>query len=69
MKRKQQIKQTTFLKNQKLITSFFDKEEKKDKIYGYNYETQSWHCSECGEDMGSSNPRQLCGKINCRNIY
>lgn len=24
-------------------------------------------CLECGDDMGPSNPRQLCGKIYCRN--
>ena len=25
-------------------------------------------CTECGEDMGFSNPRQLCGKYVCRNL-
>lgn len=24
-------------------------------------------CTECGEDMGKGNPRQLCGKFYCRN--
>lgn len=24
-------------------------------------------CMECGEDMGSDNPRQLCGKTRCVN--
>jgi len=64
--------------NQKLITDFykiikFDKNNKntnnlKKKIYGYNSETDSWHCVECGIDMGINNPRQLCGKIYCVNI-
>ncbi len=35
-------------------------------IRGYNPETDSWHCSECGVDMGSINPRQLCGKYYCK---
>lgn len=39
-----------------------------DKVYGYNSETGSWHCIECGEDMGIHNPRQLCGKTFCYNI-
>ena len=34
-------------------------------VYGYNVLTASWHCMECGIDMGSSNPRQLCGKNFC----
>ena len=25
-------------------------------------------CTECGVDMGISNPRQLCGKYVCRNL-
>lgn len=24
-------------------------------------------CTSCGEDMGRTNPRQLCGKIYCYN--
>lgn len=34
-------------------------------IKGYNQNTDSWHCIECGIDMGSCNPRQLCGKTFC----
>ena len=25
-------------------------------------------CMTCGDDMGDSNPRQLCGKTKCRNV-
>lgn len=35
-------------------------------VYGYNEKTNSWHCLECGDDMGPTNPRQLCGKYFCR---
>jgi hypothetical protein len=47
-----------------------NKKDKKDKIKvcGYNPETDSWHCLECGDDMGRNNPRQLCGKYFCRNL-
>lgn len=38
----------------------------KNIIKGYNPETDSWHCLECGIDMGPSNPRQLCGKWYCK---
>jgi hypothetical protein len=34
---------------------------------GYNPETDSWHCTVCGVDMGSMNPRQLCMKTYCEN--
>jgi hypothetical protein len=49
-----------------------DKLSKKHKesvqiIKGYNMLTDSWHCLECGIDMGRHNPRQLCGKIYCEN--
>lgn len=37
----------------------------KNIIKGYDPETDSWHCLMCGVDMGSSNPRQLCGKYRC----
>jgi hypothetical protein len=50
--------------NQKLITDYF----KPEKVYGYNSKSGSWHCIECGEDMGPNNPRQLCGKFCCRNM-
>ena len=54
-------------KKQKLITDFFFKIEK--KVYGYNEITNSWHCLTCGVDMGPQNPRQLCGKWRCLEIY
>lgn len=38
------------------------------KVLGYNIETNSWHCTMCGDDMGEHNPRQLCGKYYCRNF-
>ena len=48
---------------------FFEPEPiKPNKVYGLNFETQSWHCLLCGEDMGINNPRQLCGKTFCENI-
>ena len=37
------------------------------QVRGYNEKTGSWHCMICGEDMGTMNPRQLCGKIWCPN--
>ena len=48
---------------QKKITDYFPKKVK--KVYGYNPVTDSWHCVECGVDMGPHNPRQLCGKSIC----
>jgi hypothetical protein len=51
---------------QKFITDYFMTEKiKKDKVYGYNSITKSWHCLNCGIDMGYDNSRQLCGKIYC----
>jgi hypothetical protein len=47
------------------VNIFRKKSKSKTKIYGYNEQTDSWHCTICGEDMGSSNPRQLCGKYKC----
>lgn len=41
------------------------KNQKNEKIRGYNPHTDSWHCTECGIDMGKMNSRQLCGKIYC----
>lgn len=38
-------------------------------VYGYDLKTDSWHCLECGDDMGKFNPRQLCGKTHCLNKY
>ena len=40
---------------------------KKLKEYGAFYD-DTWHCLECGVDMGSCNPRQLCGKNQCDRI-
>jgi hypothetical protein len=54
-------------KKQTLITDFFLKIEK--KVYGYNEITNSWHCLTCGVDMGPQNPRQLCGKWRCLDVY
>ena len=65
---------------QKFITDFFQNkntqvkrqkktESQEEKVYGYNEKTDSWHCTECGIDMGSINPRQLCGKIYCENKF
>ena len=42
-----------------------NEKNKKGKVYGFNPETNSWHCLECGVDMGIYNPRQLCGKYYC----
>ncbi len=61
---------------QKLITDYFSKNKSNNdsnpnqiipKIYGYNESNGHWHCTECGEDMGPNNPRQLCGKNRCYN--
>ena len=45
------------------ITDFF----RKKKVYGYCNKTGSWHCTTCSENMGPTNPRQLCGKTYCHN--
>lgn len=62
--------------DQKLITDYFPKkislEKKKNpdkKVYGYNPDTESWHCMTCGIDMGKFNPRQLCRKWYCENEF
>ena len=41
--------------------------EKKESntVEGYNQDINSWHCLTCGVDMGTHNPRQLCGKWKC----
>lgn len=62
-KKKKSKKYIEFLKTQPLITTFFSKK----RIYGYNELTNSWHCCECGIDMGPGNPRQLCGRYCCDN--
>jgi hypothetical protein len=48
---------------QRKITEFFKKKE--NIIKGYNEKTGSWHCIDCGVDMGPSNSRQLCFKTYC----
>ena len=62
-------KQETLITNkrQRLISEYYEAENyKKQKIvYGYNSETNSWHCLTCGADMGPQNPRQLCGQWRC----
>lgn len=40
----------------------------KKKVFGYNPETDDWHCLKCGISLGRSNPRQLCGKTDCPNV-
>lgn len=69
-------------KLQKLITDYLstnsdekknekieNNEKKNIKIYGYDSSTDCWHCTICGENLGKSNPRQLCGKSFCYNDY
>lgn len=46
------------------ITEFYKKNTKV-ITKGQHPVTKSWHCIECGEDMGINNPRQLCGKYKC----
>lgn len=52
---------------QTVITDYFPKKDQSQqvKVYGYNNVTNSWHCIECGVDMGPNNPRQVCGKYQC----
>lgn len=50
---------------QKFITDFYKIKKETNKIKGYNKKTNSWHCLECGCDMGKNNPRQYCGKTCC----
>lgn len=51
----------------KLITDFFKYIPKEKKVFGYNPETEEWHCILCGISMGCNNPRQLCKKYYCEN--
>ena len=70
-------KQNKNKQKQLLIIDYYSKidnsleisKKKRKKVYGYNSESGSWHCMECGIDMGSSNPRQLCRKFFCENIF
>ena len=50
-------------KKQSKITDYFKKNKK--KVFGYNSATGSNHCTICGKDIGSNNPRQLCYKTWC----
>lgn len=60
-----QTKITDFYKiSKRILNRVIDKNK---KVYGYNKETDSWNCIQCGVDMGSGNPRQLCGKWICYN--
>ena len=72
------IKTKSKRKIQSLITDFVEikdigkcvsEQKNKTLVYGFNPQTDSWHCLECGEDMGKTNPRQLCGKTYCYNKY
>ena len=60
---------------QKLITDYFRVSNKKRKISEIESEIESesklksWYCTSCGIDMGIHNPRQLCGKYCCNNIF
>ena len=51
---------STYLDSQKIIT------ELKESIIN-NQEGVINRCTDCGVDMGRSNPRQLCGKTVCYN--
>jgi hypothetical protein len=57
------------VKKQKIITYSFKIVKKQKKIYGFNKNTEEWHCLECGISMGSNNPRQFCRKTYCENNY
>lgn len=61
---------TDYFKKRKNINDydFITNKKNKIKVYGFNPETDSWHCLECGDDMGRNNPRQLCGKYYCYNM-
>ena len=48
-----------------LITDYY----KPKKVYGYNSKTGEWHCLLCGVSMGINNPRQLCRKTYCENLF
>ena len=65
-----EFKQTIITDYYKSSSDSENKTVKQKKVYGYNDKTDSWHCLECGDDMGPMNPRQLCGKTYCYNyIY
>ena len=54
---------------QTLITDFYPMKPTTVKKIGYCDKTECWHCITCGENMGKDNPRQLCGKYYCQNMY
>ncbi len=69
-KRYVQTKITTFFKPIVSITHVSKPIEEfpsTSKVYGYNKETDEWHCLSCGISMGTHNPRQLCKKTYCEN--
>jgi len=49
------------------FTSYANDVYQDTKILGYNDKTGDWHCIICGENMGKTNSRQLCGKGYCYN--
>jgi hypothetical protein len=53
-------KTSTYLNHKKIIEDFRNSVIK-------NQEGMMNRCLECNEDMGRSNPRQLCGKTYCYN--
>ena len=62
-----QTKMTDFYKykpKHRVLNKIIDKNK---KVYGYNRKTDSWHCIQCGIDMGQEHPRQLCRKYYCEN--
>ena len=63
MRKNNSNKSSTINQIQTLITAYFKK-----KIYGYDSLEDTWHCGQCGADMGSCNPRQFCGKYQCDNM-
>lgn len=54
-----------FIEKNEIENEIEKNKNKNEKIRGYNPRTDSWHCTECGIDMGKMNSRQLCGKIYC----
>ena len=60
----------TFITNyfEKKNVELYEKKNKKNKVYGFNCETNSWHCIKCGDNIGQHNTRQLCGKYYCYNM-
>jgi hypothetical protein len=65
------VKKIRTQKNKKDEKDEDDKQRKITEYYsppkkcGYDPETECWHCIVCGENMGKTNSRQLCGKYYC----